>query len=162
VRESDDFILAIKEYRKRRDFLAKAGLCEFYKELSSHLETAAQSGLVDFFRTQPKDKRDLWLCMKIEFSISEKRVVELKKFVIEQAPMLDEQYPESKIRKNLCVESEPGKSITIKIAPNLFGFFKEETMSPQNKAEKLLWNFRISLVDSFFPMIGFVEDDSSV
>ena len=100
--------------------------------------------------------------MKIEFSISEKRVVELRQSVIEQMPMLDERHPEWKIPKNLCVESEPGKSITIKIAPNLFGFFKEETMSPQNKAEQLLWNFQVSLVESFFPMIGFVEDDSSI
>ncbi len=161
VGEDDNFFLAIKDYRKKRDFLEKAGLSEFYKELSANLKAAAQSGLADFFRMQPKDKRDLWFCVKIEFSISEKRAVELRQFVIKQTPMLDERHPEWKIPKNLCVESEPNKSITIKIAPNLFGFFKEETMSPQNKAEQLLWNFQTSLDDSFFPMTGFVEDDSS-
>jgi hypothetical protein len=99
--------------------------------------------------------------VKVEFSISEKRIGALRQFLIQQTPMPDERHPEWKVLRNLCVESEAGKSITIKIAPNLFGFFKEETISSQKKAEQLLWNFQSSLDDSLFPMIGFVDDDSS-
>ncbi len=163
VSEDDNFYLAITEYRERKDFLEKRGLSQFYKELAERLKATARDGLINFFKSKPKDEQTLWLCVKIEFILTEKRLIDVRPFTVEAPVLSVEHHPGFKVLQTSLVESDPGKSITIKLAAHSFAFSypNDENPSPENKAELLISHFQDALVEAFFLMIGLREEKAA-
>jgi hypothetical protein len=158
VTDGSDLYFASKDYRERKELLEAKHLSSFYKDVAMRFLSTAHTALISFFRLHSRDERNSWLRVRIDFDITEKSIAGVAPSVVElpddYGKKTDKAFPTV-----CCAEAEVGKSITITLAPNRIGFFREETLSGELKADALLHYFQTELVNEFFAMIGWPHEN---
>ena len=157
VHKQEDFETALGEYRRKKEILDKNGLVDFYHKCVGEILIKAEKSLKSFYERYPKNKNNVWLGMKINFSIAEKIINRLEFYIFEDEPkkVKDSFSGYEKETKRLSLKDN--KEIIVEYCVNCYGFIKED-MSNEAKAKDFKDSYQISFAEKFFEIFGIINN----